>query len=163
MSSAARAVLVVLCTVVLLAVPAVGSKPVPNAPYVISGPDGAFYARGVPADATGTGGRTDVYAVREPADERVDRYDWYAPSGVTLGWSPIAGKVAVLAVMQPRPAARIAGQAMPDWQTAEQLRFALGGRVLKSYTNADLIALGAEKVVSRPAGQRASYKVIGCE
>jgi hypothetical protein len=97
-----------------------------------------------------------VYTVGATDDQRVDRYDWYAPGGVTLGWSPLAGKVAVLAVVAER---RQEG----DWRAQEELRFAIGGKGIRSYTNGELVALGAAEVISRPLGARAGYRVVGCE
>jgi hypothetical protein len=137
-------------------VPAHASKRVANRTYVQSGPDGASYARCMPTAEEGSAGRTDIYTVGATDDQRVDRYDWYAPGGVTLGWSPLAGKLAVLAVVAER---RQDG----DWRAQEELRFAIGGKVIRSYTNGELIALGAAEVMSRRLGQRAEYRVVGCE
>ena len=135
---------------------ALASKPVASRTYVQSGLDGAFYARCTPTAEEGSAGRTDVYTVGATDDRRIDRYDWYAPGGVTLGWSPLTGKVAVLAVVAER---RQEG----DWRAQEELRFAIAGKVLRSYTNGELVALGAAEVISRPLGQRAEYRVVGCE
>src|SRR5437879_3215435 len=78
------------------------AKEAANRPYVQSGPDGVFYARCNPAAATGTSGSTEICKVQKDQDEQVDRYDWYTKHGVVLGWSPMAGKVAVLAI-RPQP------------------------------------------------------------
>ena len=69
-----------------------------NRTYVQSGPDGVVYARCVPDSDNGSKGVTEVYRARKEGDALVDRYDWYTSKGVVLGWSPIAGKVAILAM-----------------------------------------------------------------
>ena len=151
------ACLVAIAVLLASAAPAPASKAVASRAYVQSGPGGVFYARCVPAAADGTAGRTDVYAVRaDGGDDPRDLYDWYAPGGVTLGWSPLAGKVAVLAVVaEERPGG--------DWRAQEELRFAIGGKVLRSYTSGELIALGAAERVSSVRGRHAGYRVLGCE
>jgi hypothetical protein len=124
-------------------------KPVQNRPYVQSGPDGVVYARCVPDAATGSAGTTKVYKVGRDADELLDTYPWYAREGVTLGWSPTAGKVAVMAR-----------------RAKAELSFHLGGKELASYTTDDLGKLGFEVVSERgPMGPapRAVCRVVGCE
>src|SRR4051794_6172373 len=108
---------------------ALAAKPVPNRPYVQSGADGVFYARCIPAADAGFAGTTRVYKVRREKDELLDTYNWYAPGGVVLGWSPIAGKVAVLA---------------RGGKTGVELSFYLGGKHLASYTAEDLRQFGVE-------------------
>lgn len=98
------------------------SKSSANRPYVQSGPDGVFYARCVPDADTGPAGTTRVYHVGRDKDDLVDAYDWYAQEGATLGWSPIAGKVAVMARRS---------------RAGAELTFHLGGKTLASYTAAD--------------------------
>ncbi len=118
---------------------------------------GVFYARCIPAEQTGTAGFTDIYRVRREGDERVDHYDWYSPQGLVLGWSPIAGQVAVMARRR-EPAAT------PDQQV--ELGFYLGGRHLKSWTTAELQALGATVAAIRednPPGKFAEFQLLGCE
>jgi hypothetical protein len=132
------------------------SKRAGNRPYVISGPDGAFYARGIPTGDDGIGGRTEVYEVGAERDTLLDTYDFYAPERVVLGWSPITGKVAMMAALNDSIPAK-------DWAAREELRFCLGGKVIKSYTAAELIALGAKEVVSRPGGVHPSFRLVGCE
>lgn len=129
--------------------------------YVQSGPDGIFYARCVPP-AAGEGakaaGRTTVYQVEGEHDRVLDRYDWYAPGGVALGWSPLAGKVAVAAMFDVVP------DAAGEWRGQEQLRFAMGGKLLKGYTASDLIALGAAERVADSVGRRgAALRLVACE
>jgi hypothetical protein len=90
-----------------------------------------------------------VFQVGKDNDTLLDTYQWYAPEGVTLGWSPTAGKVAVMA--------RRAGS---------ELSFHLGGKELASYTVEDLAKLGVEVTQMRgPKGPvpRAVFKVVGCE
>ena len=146
--------LTVCLAIVCLLQGAVFAKRADNRPYVQSGADGVFYARCIPAEAEGTGGRTEICRVGMERDEVIDRYDWYTAHGVVLGWSPLKGKVSVLAIIQ---------EEADEWRRQEELRFMLGGQKLKSYTSADLLALGAGEQVSKPGGQRAAYRVIGCE
>lgn len=101
------------------------AKDAPNRPYVQSGPGGVFYARCLPAAATGTSGFTEIYKVQTDRDELVNRYDWYNKHGVVLGWSPIAGKVAVMAI-RPQPSDSMDKQV--------ELGFYLGGKLLKFWT-----------------------------
>ncbi len=135
---------------------AFASKDAGNRPYVQSGPDGVFYARCIPQDTAGTAGFTDIYLVKRDPDELVDHYDWYSKHGVVLGWSPIAGKVAVLARHKDTPTS-------PDKQV--ELTFHLGGKLLKTWTTADLVRLGAEVGLSDRdgGGKRAEFQVVGCE
>ena len=125
-----------------------------NCPYVQSGPDGVFYARCIPRETRGSGGFTDIYKVQKDHDELVDHYDWFTKHGVVLGWSPIAGKVAVMAIRKDAPSP-------PDQQI--EFSFYLGGKLLKSWTTADLNRLGAEVSPSFYGGERAVFQVLGCE
>ena len=92
-----------------------------NYPYVQSGPDGAFYARCIPAGPDGTEGTTVIYRVQKGADQVVDAYDWYSKKGVVLGWSPIAGKVAVMS---------LSGKAASEPDKQVEISFYLGGKSL---------------------------------
>src|SRR3954452_19405403 len=98
-----------------------------NRPYVQSGADGVLYARCLPDALNGPAGRTRVYSVGRDKDELIETYDWYAEGGVTLGWSPIAGRVAVIAR---------GNGAEPS--------FFLGDKRLAAYTADDLEKLGVE-------------------
>lgn len=131
------------------------SKPRSNFSYVQSGPDGVFYARCVPDEAEGTRGTTKVYRVGKQRDDLVDGYDWYVRPGVVLGWSPIAGKVAIMA---------LGGPPAPGSDTPPELSFHLGGERLASYTAVDLKEWGAEIMRRNSSGEeRADFKVVGCE
>jgi hypothetical protein len=148
-----------LCAVVLgLAASASGFSRTRDAhPYVQSGPDGVFYARCVPsADGKGPGS-TKIFRVRADKDELVDSYDWYARDGVVLGWSPLAGKVAVMRLQRGErdPGKPATGQA--------EFSFYLGGKLLKSYTTQELLEMGAEASVLPAGGRGAVYRVLGCE
>src|SRR5215218_10277902 len=110
---------------VAVAAPTLADEP-GNRSYVQSGPDGVFYARSVPDALTGSAGRTRVYSVGRDKDDLLETYDWYA-RGVTLGWSPKAGKVAVMAR-----------------RNGAELSFYLGAKLLASYTADDLAKLGVE-------------------
>jgi hypothetical protein len=147
----------VLASVVLVvfALPVLAGKRSPNRPYVTSGPDGVFYARCVPAEDRGTKGTTTVYHVLKDGDKVVDTYEWYVQGRVVLGWSPIAGKVGIMALGGP-PAT---GSDAPA-----ELSFHLGGKHLASYSIDDLKKLGVklDDLVASD-GTRIGFKVIGCE
>jgi len=134
---------------VAFAVHARADKP-GNRPYVQSGPDGALYARCIPDEMIGAAGTTKIYSVkRGDKDDLIETYDWYAEGGVTLGWSPTAGKVAVMA--------RSFGG---------ELNFYLGSKFLAQYSLDDLGKLGVEVAKRRTtAGPdlRAEFRVVGCE
>lgn len=132
------------------------SKPSPNFPYVQSGPDGVFYARCIPDEDRGTKGTTRVFRVGKERDEPVDAYDWYAKGGVVLGWSPLAGKVAIMAVGGPPSA----GSGAPA-----ALSFHLGGKLLASYAADELKRRwGAETMLrSTPGEEQIAFQVVGCE
>lgn len=143
---------VTLGSLLLAAWPTWASKAVSNQPYVQSGPSGVFYARCIPAEAAGTKGSTKIYRVRKEQDEVVDNYDWFVMNGVVLAWSPIAGKVAVMALGgEPK--------AVPDKHA--ELSFYLGGKLLNTYTTNDLKAWGAN--VWPRGDHRARFKVLGQE
>jgi hypothetical protein len=129
-----KQLILVCCLLMLVA----ASKRMGNSPYVQSAMHGVFYVKSVPTENEGTAGVTKVYRVRNEADELVDTYDWYAPQhrqpGVTLGWSPIAGKIAVMRVHNERADLK---------DDRLELSFYLGGKLLKAYTAKDLIAMGA--------------------
>jgi hypothetical protein len=120
-----------------------------NRPYVQSGPDGALYARCIPNALTGSAGSTRVYNVGREKDDLIETYDWYAEGGVSLGWSPIAGKVAVMAR-----------------RNGAELSFYLGDKLLASYTLGDLGKLGVEvgkrRTTAGPEVQ-SEFRVVGCE
>ncbi|HEY5893199.1 MAG TPA: hypothetical protein VIT91_08215 [Chthoniobacterales bacterium] len=129
-------------------------KEASNRPYMQSGPDGVFYARCIPETNKGPVGVTEVYIVRKEGDQLVDRYDWYTKHGVVLGWSPIAGKVALLAIRKDEPVAL-------DKQV--EISIYLGGKLLKSWTTAEFQSLGAKVERSHYGGERAVFTVADCE
>ena len=98
----------------------------------------------IPDETTGSAGRTRVYSVGRDKDDLLETYDWYA-RGVTLGWSPIAGKVAVMAR-----------------RNGAELSFYLGGKQLATYTADDLGKLGVE-VAKRQNPGGPVFRVVGCE
>ena len=114
--------------------PGAAAKVAVNQPYVQSMKQGVFYARCIPSGKSGSAGFTEVYRVRLDKDERVARYEWYCRDGLVLGWSPIAGAISVMA----RP---FEPSESPEKQV--ELRFYLGDKHLKSWTTAQLQALGA--------------------
>ncbi len=105
-----------------------------NRPYVACIKGGVFYARCIPSGKSDSTGFTDLYRVGMEKDERVAHYDWYSREGLVLGWSPIAGEVAIMA-RRNEPADS------PDKQI--ELSFYLGGKHLRSWTTAELQTLGA--------------------
>ena len=125
------------------------AKELLNRVYVQSGCDGVFYARCIPASDKGSAGRMEIYRVEADGDKLVDRCDGY-PRAVVLAWSPLKGKVAVMAVMR-------------DSKEQEEFHILLGGERLAKYTTDGLLALGAPVVHSRPGGRHADYRVIGEE
>jgi hypothetical protein len=130
------------------------SKVMANSPYVTS-LGGVFYARAIPDEEKGTKGTTTIYRVRRDQDEVVERHAWYAPGGLHLGWSPIAGKVAAMAV---------GGDAVKDPGKRVELKFYIGPERLTTYTTGDLLALGA--TLGRGADEdvrRANMRIVGCE
>jgi hypothetical protein len=66
---------------------------------------------------------------------------------VVLGWSPVAGKVAVMTRGE---------------KAGAELSFYLGGKLLASYTVADLHKLGVE-VTKRTGGRSTDFRQVGCE
>ena len=114
--------------------PAKGSHP-----YVVTSLQGSFYAKCTPKNeaSESAGGTTKVYKVRNGSDKPLDSYAWYAPrqqkTGLLLEWSPTAKKVAIMRMHEE-----------PEPFTAEriELSFYLGGKLLRSYTVKELVALG---------------------
>ncbi len=147
-------VVIIIGLAALAGLRAAFAKEAADRPYVQSGPEGIFYARCIPHDTTGFAGFTDIYRVQKEHDELVDHYDWFTKRGVVLGWSPIVGKVAVLAIHNDAPTSL-------DKQI--EISFHLGGKFLKSWTTTDLKRLGAELGVSRPGGKRAVFQIVGYE
>ncbi|MDB6028406.1 MAG: hypothetical protein JWM68_4629 [Verrucomicrobiales bacterium] len=148
------ALLIALITLLGLST-ASASKAVWNRPYVQSGPGGIFYARCIPKEKLGSAGFTEIFEVQKEQDKLLDHYDWFAKGGVILGWSPIAGKVAVMAI-HPGTAAK------PDKQV--DLSFSLGGKLLKSWTTAELKGLGAEVIHNDyDREDRAIFQTVACE
>jgi len=119
-----------------------------------------FYARCIPTKSSGNEGTTQVLRVRPEGDEVVATFAWYNRNGLVMGWSPKAGKVAVMRVRQE--------EGLPPEKQIE-FSFYLGELLLRSYTTADLMKLGAH--VERDAvamergfgasSRRAAYRVEG--
>lgn len=139
----------------ILALPALAGKPATHRAFVTAGPDGVFYARSVPSNSVGDKGSTEVFRVEKNGDQALDRYEWYNASGLILAWSPIAGKVAIMRMN------RETGKP-PELQT--EFSFYMGGKLLRSYTTAQVLALGAELIADYPRGtKRAGYRILGAE
>lgn len=143
---------VVLAGLLFATNPARASKTVTNFAYVQSMEMGVVYARCVPEETEGTKGTTKIYRVGKDRDELMDSYNWYSKNAVVLAWSPIEGKVAVMALGG-------APTSKGDGQT--ELSFYLGGKFLNSYTSQDLKAWGAD--VWQRGGRSAIFKVLGQE
>ena len=155
-------------TVVTILAMAFGSsamaKSAGNRPYAVAFKDSGqspFYARCIPDESKGSKGTTEIVRVRREGDEVVTTYAWYNRHGLAMGWSPKAGKVAVMRMKQDE------GLAI---EKQIEFSFYLGDQFLRSYTTADLVKLGAK--VERDAhaiegglgasSKRAVYRVEGC-
>lgn len=127
-----------------------------NRPYVQAFPDGGiFYARCLPDENEGDKGTTEILRVHKDGDKSIDKYEWYNKYGLHLGWSPIVGKVAVMRFRQDEG---------KEFDKQIELSFYIGGKLLKSYTTADLVKLGARTArSSADLGPRALYKPIACK
>lgn len=155
-----------LMTAILLIVATCGyatAKSAGNRPYVAAFDEqSGFYARCIPAKNTGSAGTTQIMCLRPEGDELITTYTWYNRNGIVMGWSPKAGKVAVMRVRQDE------GLAV---EKQIEFSFYLGEQLLRSYTTADLVKLGA--TVERDANaiegglgsssKRAVYRVEGCK
>ncbi len=126
------------------------SKAAPDFPYVHSDLDGIFYARCIPGDSSAA--KTEIYQVQKEKDKLVDTYNVYSKNGLRLGWSPIAGKVAMMLI-------RPEDKADPNKQ--EELIFFLGGKRLSHCTTSDLQKLGAKLRPDMRSGNHAQFKVLG--
>gem|GEM_PF-5590810 len=127
-------------------------------PYVHSDLDGRFYARCIPAGDSGDKGTTTIFRVRRTDDERFDTYDWYNRNGVVLGWSPIAGKVAVWRLRQE-------DDSLIPVANRIEFSFYLGGKLLKSFTTQDLLDRGAKVQEKTSSANRIGmdYRALGCQ
>lgn len=153
--------------IVTLLLIAVGSsaavKGLGNGPYVIAFEElSPFYARCLPHEKRGSKGTTQIVCVRTAGDEVITTYSWYNRNGLVLGWSPKAGKVAVMRVRQ--------DEGLPPEKQVE-FSFYLGEQHLQSFTTADLVKLGAKMrwdVSAFESGfdvssKRAEYRAEGCK
>jgi hypothetical protein len=139
------------------------AKSAGNFPYAVTFAEySPFYARCIPSKANGNEGSTQILRVRPEGDEVVATFPWYNRNGVEMGWSPKAGKVAVMRIRQDEGLAS-------DKQI--EFSFYLGEQLLRSYTTDDLAKLGAKvdrdaNAVERDLGldsKRAVYRVEGCK
>lgn len=152
---------------VILALMAFGSsdlaKSAGNGPYVVAFEEQSpFYARCLPDEKKGSKGATQIMRVQAKGDEVITTYSWYNKNGLLLGWSPRAGKVAVMRVRQDEGL-------LPEKQI--EFSFYLGQQHLQSFTTADLVKLGAKMrrdVAAFESGldvssKRAEYRAEGCK
>ena len=150
-----------IIVVSLLCAYPVFAKSAGNRPYVVAFSEvGApFYARCIPDEPYGSKGVTQILRVKKEGDEVVTSYAWFNRNGLVLGWSPIAGKVAVMRVRQ--------DEGLPPEKQVE-FSFYLGEKLLRSWTTADLTRLGAGTGTGKMStgghkrGPRAVYHVEGC-
>ena len=133
-----------------------------NQPYVATFEEQSpFYARCIPANDAGSEGTTQILRLRPEKDEVLTTYVWFNRNGIVMGWSPKAGKVAVMRVRQ--------DEGLPAEKQIE-FSFYLGDQFLRSYTTEDLVKLGAKidrdgVALERGFGvssRRAVYHVEGC-
>jgi hypothetical protein len=145
-----------LCACIFLLVsenvPVSAAKAAGDFPYVHSDLDGFFYARCIPKETAGTSGKTEIYQVKKEKDQLIDSYDVYSKNGVRLGWSPIAGKVAMM-LIRPTEDGDLAKQ--------QEIVFFLGGKRLLHYTTADLQKLGAQVRPDMRGGKHAKFRALG--
>jgi hypothetical protein len=168
-------------TAEVLSMPVESLKRGPNRPYVAEGPGGYFYAKAVPGERFGPKGITKIYRVQAGDDLSLDQYEWYAVERVKLGWSPTAGKVAVL--VGPIGAAggppQLTNETINEKGEIEapkvtkvanltdnrvELSLYLGGKLVRHFTVGQLMALGAKlkrvKDDSRP--RLTDVKIVDC-
>jgi len=140
-----------------------GAKSAGNRSYVATFEEqSGFCARCIPDKSRGSEGTTQILCLQPKGDEVITTYAWYNRNGIVMGWSPKAGKVAVMRVR------RDEGLAV---EKQVEFSFYLGDQFLRSYTTADLVKLGAK--VERDAdaleagldasSKRAVYRVEGCK
>jgi hypothetical protein len=140
-----------------------GAKSAANSPYVVAFEEQSpFYARCIPDKSRGSEGTTQILCLQPKGDEVIATYAWYNRNGIVMGWSPKAGKVAVMRVRQEEGVA-----------VEKQIEFSfyLGDQCLASYTTADLVKLGAKVELDAGAieagldasSKRAVYRVAGCK
>jgi len=140
-----------------------GAKSAGNCSYVATFEERSpFYARCIPDKIRGSEGTTQVLCLQPKGDEVIATYAWYNRNGIVMGWSPKAGKVAVMRVRQDE------GLAV---EKQIEFSFYLGDQCLRSYTTADLVKLGAKVELDANAieagldasSKRAVYRVEGCK
>jgi len=138
-----------------------------NRPYAATMREGGpIYARCLPDDLTSSKGTTQIMQVQKEGDQVITTFNWYNRSGILLSWSPTAGKVGVMRLRQDE-------YLPPD----KQIEFSiyLGDQLVRSYTTAELVKLGAvlehdmaaqEMLALKPdttnfSPMRATYEVEG--
>jgi hypothetical protein len=155
-----------LITVILLILVTCGhaeAKRAGNRPYVAAFEEQSpFYARCIPDKSRGSEGTTQILSLRAEGDEVIATYAWYNRNGIVMGWSPMAGKVAIMRMRQDE------GLAI---EKQIEFSFYLGDKFLRSYTTANLVKLGAKVEPDASAiegdlgasSTRAVYHVEGCK
>ena len=143
--------------VYLLSSTALASKPMPNFPYVKSGLDGFFYLKAIPKDSNGEEGSTKVFKVGKENDELVDEYNWYTKGELYMGWSPLAGKVALIRLDKEDLDLK------PHGGEILRLVFYLGGNKIRSYDQKQLRNMGLILPVITFYGREGDVKVLGVQ
>ena len=123
-----------LLLIVTFSIICTGYDRVDNFTYVTAiDSQGYIYARSCPKSKQGSDGITKVYRTSNgDNDNLIDVYDWYSPRGITLGWSPIEGKITVLSL----------GLLNTVNDDEIALNFYKAGSLLRTYTIKDLKTLG---------------------
>jgi len=138
----------------LLSCEALASKPVPNFPYIKCGLDGFFYLKAIPKDLSGEAGPTKILKVGKDGDELVDEYNWYTRGELYLGWSPLAGKVALIRLEKENLELR------PHGCEILKLVFYLGGKEIRSYNKEQLQGMDLIQPVIIFYGRDGDFKVL---
>jgi hypothetical protein len=130
-----------------------------NTPSVQSAFGGSHYVRTVPAAAMGSAGKTQVFRVRSEGDELLDEYPVYMRGELHLGWSPSAGKYAIVHV---EPERITSSDDYAKLGKVTSLTFYLGGRQVATLGAKQLEQLGLRhKVTSLVHRQPGQFVVHG--
>jgi hypothetical protein len=116
-----------------------------NFVYVKASESGRSYARGIPADSSGSKGETRVYSVSKEGDTLDAVYPWYSQRGVYLY------ETSGIAIVRRGPWARGNKASRDDLA----IGFYLNGKLLKEYSTLDIA--GSEEKVSR---SKSHYEVF---
>ena len=150
--------LVVLCSVVAVAVPALGDQEASNVAHVVASDYGRCYAKSVPEEHYDGKGTTRIFRVEEGQDVLLHSFDWFGQRihiacNVSDNETPVG-----VSVVRFGPWAR--GDAASSEHLA--LGFYFKGKLLKEYSTLDIA--GAPDNVSRSVSHYTVIeKVLGYE